>query len=119
VAVLGKHEDIVNSRIEFEGGCVVNITASRISQKEMRKIRIFQPHCYMTLDYHKQTGERHELKNGSIQVTPIATVREEPLKVELADFVRCVVESAEPTVSIRHGKMALAAALKILDQIKK
>lgn len=119
VAVLGKHEDIVNSRLEFEGGCVANITASRISQKEMRKIRIFQPHCYMMLDYHKQSGEHHELKDGKIQVTPIETVREEPLKVELADFVRCVLESAEPRVSIRHGKMALAAALKILNQIKK
>ncbi len=118
VAVLGKHEDIVSSRIEFEGGCVANMTASRISQKEMRKIRIFQPHCYMTLDYHKQTGDYYELKDGNIQITPIKTVREEPLKVELADFVRCVLESAEPKVSIRHGKMALAAALKILDQIK-
>lgn len=118
VAVLGKHEDIVNSRIEFKGGCVANITASRISSKELRKIRIFEPDCYMTLDYRNQTGEIYELKGGKIKVSEIKTSKDEPLKIEIADFIRCVTESIAPRVSILHGKLALSAALKILKQIK-
>ncbi|EKD28680.1 MAG: 1-carboxy-3-chloro-3,4-dihydroxycyclohexa-1, 5-diene dehydrogenase [uncultured bacterium] len=118
VAVLGKHEDIVNCRLEFEGGCVANINASRISSKELRKIRIFQPHCYMTLDYKNQSGEYYELKGGKIKQKTIKTSKDEPLKIELTDFIRCVNESATPKVSISHGKLALSAALKILKQIK-
>lgn len=119
VAVLGPNEDIVNSRIEFEGGCVANINASRISRKEMRKIRVFQPHCYMTLDYKNQSGEYYELNNGKIRGKRIRTSKDEPLKIELSDFIRCVRDSSAPKVSIRHGKTALSAALKILAQIKK
>lgn len=118
VSVLGRHEDIVNSRIEFEGGCVANLTASRISQKEMRKIRIFQPHCYLTLDYHHHTGEYYEMKNGKIEGSQIEISLSEPLKVEIDDFIHCVKECKQPKVSIRHGKQALSAALKILEQIR-
>src|SRR6187549_2482291 len=56
VAVLSKREDIANVRIRFENGCVANITASRISQDKLRKIRVFQPDAYLSLDYQKQDG---------------------------------------------------------------
>ena len=119
VAVLGKHEDIVSTRVEFKGGCVANLTASRISSKELRKIRIFQPDSYMTLDYKNQSGEFYQVVNGKISVTEIQTDKQEPLKVELADFLSCVDQCRAPKVSIVHGKMALSAALKILKQINK
>ena len=98
---------------------MANLTASRISTKELRKIRIFQPDSYMTLDYKNQTGEYYQVVEGKISGSEIQTIKQEPLKVELADFLNCVEHCTQPKVSIIHGKMALSVALKILKQIKK
>src|SRR5881398_691504 len=60
VAVLSRGEDIANARIRFENGCVANITSSRISPEQMRKIRVFQENVYLSLDYQNQTGEMYQ-----------------------------------------------------------
>ncbi|MDB6077383.1 MAG: gfo/Idh/MocA family oxidoreductase, partial [Akkermansiaceae bacterium] len=67
IPVLTRSEDIANARIRFENGCVANLTASRISPERMRKIRVFQGDCYLSLDYQEQTGQIHWKEGMSIQ----------------------------------------------------
>lgn len=113
VPVLTPHEDIANARLRFENGCVANITASRISPEKMRKIRVFQEDCYLSLDYQDQSGNIHwregmEIKRGNVEVEP-----GEPLKLELDAFLRTVVAGATPAVSGQQGTEALRVALEI------
>ncbi|MEI7927788.1 MAG: Gfo/Idh/MocA family oxidoreductase, partial [Verrucomicrobiales bacterium] len=82
VAVLTPNEDIANARLRFENGCVANVTASRISPDKMRKLRVFQEDCYLSLDYQEQSGQIHwregmGIKRGAVEVEP-----GEPLKLE-------------------------------------
>ena len=145
VPVLSKREDIANVRIRFENGCVANITASRISQDKLRKIRLFQPDAYLSLDYQKQDGyllrlARDDEKESSFlgKILGVATdativtefagrriVREpvevekgEPLQRELADFVACARAGAQPKVSGYQATAALELALEITRQIE-
>src|SRR5439155_8591324 len=66
VPVLSRREDIANARLRFENGCVANITSSRISPEQMRKIRVFQEDAYLSLDYQNQTGEIYRRSGGGI-----------------------------------------------------
>jgi len=146
VPILSKREDIANVRIRFENGCVANVTASRISQEKVRKIRVFQPDAYLSLDYQKQDGyllriarddEKESTFIGKILglatdatiVTefagkrivrePVAIERDEPLKRELASFVECARVGAQPKVSGREATAALTLALEITRQIER
>jgi predicted dehydrogenase len=145
VPILSKREDIANVRIRFENGCVANITASRISQDKLRKIRLFQQDAYLSLDYQNQSGyllrlAREDEKESSllgkllgvaadaIIVTefagkrivrePVEVEKTEPLKRELADFVACARAGAQPKVSGREATAALELALEITRQIE-
>ena len=145
VSVLSKREDIANVRIRFENGCVANITASRISQDKLRKIRVFQKDAYLSLDYQNQSGyllrlAREGEKESSLlgKLLGVATdstivtefagkkiVREpvevdkgEPLKRELADFVACAKAGAQPKVGGLEATAALELALEITRQIE-
>lgn len=117
VDVLTTSEDIANVRVTFEGGCVANITASRISLKDMRKIRIFQPYTYISLDYKAQEGVIYSKKDDKIQRETLDLTKGEPLKLEISSFVRAVKDKAEPEVSGVAGRNALAAAVEIAQQI--
>lgn len=146
VAILSKREDIANVRIRFESGCVANITASRISQEKLRKIRVFQPDAYLSLDYQKQEGyvlrlagegEKEStmlgkllgLAAGSTIVTefagkkivrePVAVEKDEPLKLEIAAFIECARQGKRPKVTGQEATEALRLALAITDQIEK
>jgi predicted dehydrogenase len=126
VPVVTPYVDIANARLVFENGCVANITASRISLKNMRKIRIFQKDTYVSVDYanHEITVIR---KDGKGSKLPIPGVSAEHLSFEKADslgaeveaFVRSVRNREVPLVSGRDGRNALRVALSIMDQIKK
>jgi predicted dehydrogenase len=145
VAILSKREDIANVRIRFENGCVANITASRISQEKVRKIRVFQPDAYLSLDYQKQDGyllrvAREDEKEstfigkllgvaaGSTIVTefagkrivrePVAIEKDEPLKRELVSFVECARAGAQPKVTGHQATAALELALEITRKIE-
>jgi predicted dehydrogenase len=72
VPVLSKGEDIANARLRFAGGCVANITSSRISPERMRKIRVFQEDAYLSLDYQSQSGEIYRRAAGRIARAPVA-----------------------------------------------
>ena len=118
VDVLTPYEDIANVRLTFENGCVANVSVSRVSYKEMRKIRIFQPDCYISLDYKKQDGILYRRVNGKIVHQPIPLEKDEPLMLELKSFVECVKDHKNPLVSGEHGKRALDVGMEIVRQIQ-
>jgi predicted dehydrogenase len=145
VPILSKREDIANVRIRFENGCVANVTASRISQEKVRKIRVFQPDAYLSLDYQKQDGyllriAREDEKESTflgkilglatdativtefagkrIVREPVEIEKDEPLKRELISFVECARAGAQPKVSGREATAALELALEITRQIE-
>jgi predicted dehydrogenase len=137
INVLSKTEDIANARIEFENGCVANLSASRMSLKKNREIRIFQDNAYLSLDFMNQKGHLVKksdlvayglkLKIGlakagdasSIPVNDIPIEKGEPLAIELAHFVQSVAEATQPKVGAALGKSALEVAITITDQIRK
>jgi predicted dehydrogenase len=113
-------EDIANARILFENGCVANVTASRISLKSERKMRIFQRDAYITLDF--QNRKILVAQKGSGELFPgIPNVKvderelgeADALRSEIESFLSAIREGKEPEVSGRDGRMALETALKI------
>ena len=113
VPVLSPTEDIANVRILFENGCVANITASRISQEKMRKIRVFQADTYVSLDYMNQSGQLCRKTGKSIEAMPVPIDKGEPLAIELESFLSCVLTRGTPVVTGTHASEALKLAVKI------
>ncbi|MCI0433033.1 MAG: Gfo/Idh/MocA family oxidoreductase [Gemmatimonadetes bacterium] len=132
VPVLTPSPDIANARLEFEGGGVANLTASRVSLEKMRKIRFFQPSGYISLDLAAGTGEFLRLRPGaatdaSLAVTRIEDIVErvplradgtEPLRAELESFVDAARGLRPVAVSGDEGRRALAVALDIVNRIE-
>jgi predicted dehydrogenase len=118
VPVLSATEDIANVRLNFENGCVANVTASRVSQEKTRKIRVFQSDTYVSLDYMNQKGQICRKGPAGIQVEAVPIDRREPLLLELESFVNCVERHAEPVVTALHGSSALKLAARICEQIR-
>jgi len=117
VPVLSRGEDIANARIRFENGCVANITSSRISPEQMRKIRVFQEDVYLSLDYQNQSGEMYRRTAGSLKREEVEIEREEPLKRELAAFIECAATGRTPKVSGFQATAALELAVEITKLI--
>jgi predicted dehydrogenase len=118
VNVLTKHEDIANARIVFENGAVCNITASRVTANAVRKIRIFQPNAYISLDYIKQDAIIYKKRFGKILARQIDIKKEKPLQKEIASFLECINSGKKPLAAGREGRQALNVALEILKKIK-
>ena len=147
IPVLSETEDIANARLRFENGCVANLTASRVSAERMRKIRVFSAGpatSYVSLDYRAQEGfiyriardgeeESSLLKKllaardstivsefGGKRIVrePVPIEKEEPLKLELQSFIRCITEKQSPLVSGESAKQALDLAVEISRQIQ-
>ena len=145
ISVLSKGADIANVRFRFENGCVANVTASRISENKVRKIRVFQENAYLSLDYQNQSGyllrlaradERESsflgkiagLASASTIVTefsgkrivrePVEVEKGEPLKIEIESFLHCAREGAKPKVSGPAAADALDIALDITRRIE-
>ena len=141
VGVISKHIDIANARIQFENGCVANITASRISAKKMRKMRIFQQDAYISLDFSDgfseiyyipaedqpifkdgtlafslgeiNTGEqKKEIKYNKLQRKDI-----NPLKYELESFIDSINTNMKPVVTGKEGLEALKLAKEVMKKI--
>ncbi len=113
VKVLSNKEDIANVRITFKNGCVANITASRISAKKERKIRIFLSHCYISLDFAEQHAEIYKKIKNQITRQSLAIDKEEPLKKEILDFVNLVKNNKIDTDDCIRAKDALKLALDV------
>lgn len=118
VNILTDHEDLANVRIRFKNGAVANLTASRVTKSEMRKIRLFKDDCYISLDYIKQEAVLYRKINNRITGKLINIKKEEPLKKELEAFVNCIKTGERPLVSGEEGRDALKAALQIEDAIR-
>src|SRR5881398_3911598 len=117
VPVLSRGEDIANARIRFENGCVANITSSRISPEQMRKIRVFQENVYLSLDYQNQSGEMYRRTAKGLERDDVDIDREEPLKRQLMSFVECAATGREPRVSGFQATAALKLAVEITKRI--
>jgi predicted dehydrogenase len=117
VNVLTPFEDIANARLTFKNGCIANLTASRVSDEIMRKIRIFQEDTYISLDYKEAKASVYKKTGLTISKEDLPIEKEEPLKKELESFLECVREHQEPLVSGCVAREALAVALKIQNQI--
>lgn len=125
VPILSPRVDIANARLEFADGCVANVTASRISRERVRKLRFFQPHDYVSLDYTNQEVEVFSLIPQPTPVTPpeiahrlLPVEKCEPLKAQIESFLRCVREARKPLVDGRQGRRALALALQVRQKIQ-
>jgi predicted dehydrogenase len=120
--VLTDRVDIANARIEFEGGCVANLTASRVSTEPMRKLRIFAPPLYCSIDMHGRTVSAHRLvRDGGrpgVAEEPIAVAAADPLGREIADFAAAVRDGSEPIVTGEAGRDALALAERVRKAIE-
>jgi len=147
IPVLSKSEDIANARLRFANGCVANLTASRVSPERMRKIRVFSSGTstsYISLDYRAQEGFIYrvarddeeessllkkllhtkdstivsEFAGKRIVREPVPITKDEPLKLELEDFVKCMREKQTPLVTAESAKRALDLAFEITSQIQ-
>ena len=117
VNVLTQFEDIANSRITFKNGCVANLTASRVSDEIMRKIRIFQEDTYISLDYKEAKACVYKKSGLTITKVDLPIEKEQPLQKELESFVDSVINLKEPLVSGPVARDALRVALEIQNQI--
>ena len=126
--LLTPHVDIANARVEFANGAVAVVTASRISRERTRKLRIFQPTGYFSLDLAQGTGHFYRLKAGwqglgatriedIVEHTRLEAPEAEPLKLELESFVRAVRGEGEVAVSGAAGAQALVLATRVADAI--
>jgi len=126
IAVISKNVDIANARMEFDSGCIANITSSRISIKRERKIRLFQPEMYISLNYQdqeiyaynripnkKDPEGKPDIVGGKVKVT-----KEEPLKAELEAFMESVRTRRRPLVSGVEGREALKVAMMVQREIQ-
>ncbi|MDR9399703.1 Gfo/Idh/MocA family oxidoreductase [Salibacter sp.] len=138
VAVVSDNPDICNARIEFDNGCVANLTASRISMKNMRKTRIFQRDAYISVDFLEKDVEIVKLHTVEGEPDPLAVTidpgngkkpkeiefnqpKVEPhnaIKEELRSFAKAIGQNQQPEVTLEDGYKALEVAHQILDKLK-
>ncbi|MEO5570389.1 MAG: Gfo/Idh/MocA family oxidoreductase [Bacteroidia bacterium] len=138
VAVVSDSPDIANARIEFENGCVANLTASRISMKKMRKSRFFQRDAYIAVDFLKRKTEVIRLKELNGEADPLSVIiylgknkgqkiiyfenpkveEHNAIKCELESFAEAIIKNTEPLVTASDGLNALKVAHKILERLQ-
>jgi len=125
VPVISDHVDIANARLEFSSGCIANVTASRISTKNERKIRLFQKDAYVSVDFTRQEITVVEQTSASdrglipgMEIKQLSFKKSDALEDELKSFVKAVQKREEPEVTGQMGRDALKIALIIMEQIK-
>ncbi len=124
LAILTPKVDIANVRLEFEGGAVANLTASRVSTEKIRKFRFFQPHEYVSIDFTRQdmvllrVDQEQGRKAPKIDVKKVEAEKADPLRRQLEDFVRCVHARRPPKVGGAEGRAALELAHGVMSRIE-
>ena len=123
VPVLTNKVDIANARVRFKNGCIANLTASRISKDQVRKIRFFQRERYVSIDTAAKEVEMFQLVpqaggQPTIGGGKQAVAGDEPLRAELEDFVAAVREGRAPAVPGEQGRAALALAVRIVELMR-
>jgi predicted dehydrogenase len=122
IKVISDYKDIANARLEFTNGCIANFTASRISLKEMNKMRIFQKDSYYSVDFFNQKTDLISLQNQTearkeLQVMSTTFNEKNILQIEINDFVNSIHLKQHPKVSMEDGYKSLEVANKILKKI--
>jgi predicted dehydrogenase len=130
VAVLSPFLDMANARVEFASGAVANVTASRMARERVRRLRIFQPNGYLSLDLGEGSGEYMRLREGwrdagaaqlheIVERVPLEAPAADALELELESFVRAVRGGTENVVTGAEGRAALALALRVTDAVQR
>lgn len=126
VPVISDQVDIANARLQFESGCVANLTASRVSVERVRRVRIFQRDTFISLDYAQQEiAVYHRIPAADPGAETTVTImkenipidKAEPLRVELESFIECVRTRKRPLVSGEDGREALKVASQIVEKL--
>jgi predicted dehydrogenase len=113
VPVLTEKVDITNVRLELQNGAVANLTASRVSQDRVRKVRFFSSEAYISVDTKEQDVKGFRLNNRAIEAINVNVEKKEPLRAELEAFLECVRDRKRPLVSGEDGVAAVALAKKV------
>jgi hypothetical protein len=138
VAIVSDSPDIANARLEFDNGCVANLTASRISMKNMRKSRFFQRDAYIAVDFLEKETEIIRLKDlGGVVPDPLSMIIDLPggkgskqiyfdkpeivplnaIQTELQSFAQAILTNATPSVTLNDGYLALDIAWRIIEKV--
>lgn len=119
IHILSDKVDIANVRMEFPGGVIANLTASRASTEKVRKLRVFQPGAYLSMDYAKQELFGIEIgPQRQVRIKPQLVVKNEPLRLELEAFLNSVTTREKPKVDGETSLRALKVALDVVDKIE-
>jgi len=119
ISILSPKVDIANVRLGFADGCIANLTASRVSTEKIRKLRVFQPGQYISLDYARQSaavctvGGERGIAFDQLPITP-----SEPLKLQFDAFLDAVETRIQPKLTGRVARTTLEVALAVLDRIE-
>lgn len=116
--VLTDKIDIANARLEFNSGCVANVTASRVHHGKIRKLRVFQPNVYFSVDYIDQEVKVFSLDGEKINTQTLKIKKEEPLKKELDNFLQGVMGKKKIKVTGEEGLTALKLAYQVLKEAR-
>jgi len=116
IHVLSNKIDIANARLEFASGCVATLTASRVHQGKVRKLRIFEATSYYSIDYIDQEVKVFPLNGRQTDIKTLKIKKEEPLKKELKNFFRCIRDGKTRKVSGEEGLRALKLAYSVLNE---
>lgn len=117
VPVLTDKVDITNVRLELDNGAVANLTASRVSQDRVRKVRFFSSESYISVDTKEQEVKGYRLVDRTIQPIDIRVEKKEPLRAELEEFLGCVITRSRPLVDGSDGVAAVALAIRVAKAI--
>lgn len=118
IRILSPKVDIANVRLAFENGCIANLTASRASVEKIRKLRLFQPGEYISLDYSRQDISKVTVRDGEVGFEAAPVQHSEPLRLELESFLNAVRTRTDPEVTGEDAMRALEVCLAILDYIE-
>lgn len=119
IHILSERVDIANVRLQFASGCVANLTASRVSTERVRKLRLFQPGEYISVDYTRQDGTRFRVgPDRQIGFATLGATKSEPLRLEVEEFIACIRTRRDPRVTGAQALAALQVAQCILDKIE-
>ncbi|MDD8016287.1 MAG: Gfo/Idh/MocA family oxidoreductase [Acidobacteriota bacterium] len=116
IHVLSEKTDIANARLEFKSGCVATLTASRVHQGKVRKLRIFEPTAYYSIDYIDQEVKIFPLDGRQTDIRTLKIQKEEPLKKELKNFLDCIIQGRMTKVSGEEGLRALRLASSVIHE---
>ncbi len=118
ISILSPKVDIANVRLEFSDGCIANLTASRVSTERIRKLRLFQPRQYISIDYAKQSGAVITVGGpAGIETEQLAITAAEPLQVQFESFLNSVKTREKPKLDGRTARHTLEVAAAVLDKI--